>query len=100
MREISKPPKRTYYIAHNKKGIYHVGYVEPNQVVTTGQPELDADEKESDCVLRCDALAKATPYKTPYVDRLKEIVAAGKVSVSVANVQAMRSSQEELFGWK
>jgi len=37
--EVTKPTYPSYYIAHGN-GVRHVGVVEPNQVVTTGQPNL------------------------------------------------------------
>jgi hypothetical protein len=39
--EIAFPEQRTYYVARDESGaVLHVGYTEPDQVTTTGQPVL------------------------------------------------------------
>jgi hypothetical protein len=73
MAEITYPRERTYYIAHNGDGVYHVGYTDPDQVTTTGQPSLETFTKEPDIVARCDTLSKTTVSKSADVDRLKRI---------------------------
>lgn len=41
MKEIKKPTKKTWYIAHNNNDVFHNGSIEKHQVVTTGQPYLE-----------------------------------------------------------
>lgn len=41
MKEIKKPAKKIWYIAHNDNDIFHYSSLETNQVVTTGQPYLE-----------------------------------------------------------
>jgi hypothetical protein len=37
---INYPPVRTYFIAYTSYTIYNNGYVDPDQTMTTGQPNL------------------------------------------------------------
>lgn len=38
--------KPTWYIATNQMDIYHAGYIDPGQTMTTGQPVLETFESE------------------------------------------------------
>jgi hypothetical protein len=40
MSEIKFPTQRTYFITYTDTSIFSYGYVDPNQQMTSGQPEL------------------------------------------------------------
>jgi hypothetical protein len=40
MSEIKFPTQRTYFITYTDTSIFNYGYVDPNQQMTSGQPEL------------------------------------------------------------
>jgi len=47
MSEIKFPTQRTYFITYTDTSIFNYGYVDPDQQMTSGQPELyqTTDEK-------------------------------------------------------
>ncbi len=51
MKEISKPTIKKVWIAYNADGsVMHEGETEPNQVTTTGQPELAGFDSEEQLI--------------------------------------------------
>jgi len=55
--EISKPERATYFTAYDEAtGTYHVGITNPDQVTTTGQPNLIAEADELAFLGQTDAL--------------------------------------------
>jgi hypothetical protein len=69
MSEIKFPQQRTYYVARDTSGnVLHVGYTDPDQVTTSGQPVFASAETESE---QLDLLSDFT-------DRFPELPAEGE----------------------
>lgn len=81
MAEIAGNEQRVYFIAHDGDGVYHIGYNDPGQTTTTGQPHLEQWETEAELLTRAAELLAATESDSPDVGRLQAVVEAGTIDI-------------------
>lgn len=57
-----------FYLAHNKKNVFHYGTLQNEQLVSTGQPYLEYFETEQDLKDRLIELDQEYIVKTPVIN--------------------------------
>jgi len=67
-----KEEKNVWYIAHNKKDVFHFGEALAGSVITTGQPFLQKFETEEAMASKLNSLTGDAEYYQKYLDAQKE----------------------------
>ena len=60
-----------FYLAHNKKDVYHYGTLQKEQLVSTGQPYLDYFETEQDLKDRLIELGQEYVNNNPIINQIE-----------------------------